>query len=70
MREFTLEITNKDTNKTHSITCEGVKTVQELRQDVIPMTGISYRNQRWSGFPGSNPPDDNVSLLCNILLNL
>ena len=49
-----------DNNKKHSMVCEGVKTVQELRQDIISMTGIMYKNQEWTGFPGSNPPDDYV----------
>ena len=61
MRKFSLKIMNKDTNESHLLSCEGAKTVQELRQDVIPMTGISYKNQKWSGFPGANPPDDDVS---------
>ena len=61
MKSFNLEITNEDDNKKHIIKCEGMKTFQELKQDVINLTGISYKNQEWSGFPGLNPPDDNVS---------
>ena len=59
-QNFSLEITNKDNNHLQQLVCEGIKTVKELRQDVINFTGIPYNNQDWNGFPGKDFPDDNV----------
>ena len=62
---FELQITNKDNNHVQVLSCEGSKTVLELRQEIIGLFDIPYRKQEWNGFPGTNPPDDDVSALLN-----